>query len=120
MGVVREHRIAEEPETIHAAALLLVLDYLRGRPITNGNVQDWTGLDPWTVKDMMRRLRAAKVVREGRVPPYLDIDREDTARAVVAVCLDAQVATGHLVALPGETWDETRYWLPGQTPRREP
>lgn len=109
MEVVREHAIADTEESGVAAAMLLTIYLHRGPPITNARVQEWTGLDPWTVKKFMRPLRASGIVRGSAVPPYLEY--EEPLHTEIALALDSQVAVGRIRAIAGDTWADTRYWV---------
>lgn len=99
-----------DEEVVEMAALcaLLYVRSLEGEFITNSNAQEWTGLGWRKIKPAMSRLRAAGVIRGDTMPDYA---AREGAEFCFALVLDAMVAAGRLVAIPGETREETRYWL---------
>lgn len=83
--------------------------------LTNGAIQDETGIDPWTIRHWMRRLRSARIVRGNKRPgSWMRDDWEGN----LALVLDGMVTVGSIAA----RWDEehgVRYAQPDVWPCAE-
>lgn len=106
--VVREHRIANrnDPSEL-AAGMLIVMTWMAGRPLTNANVMEWTGLSPWVVIPIMRRFRAAGIVHKNRVPAYAS--GRDDFRAGLRIAIDAGVGTRQFSVTTGSTYEDAKF-----------